>query len=170
MYTGIDPGKKGAIVKINSRGRVWMYTMPLLSNGDVDLDKLCKLISKLRTRYVCLESIHSLYAQSKGSAFTMGRVWGNCEAAVICKGHHLDYVRPMDWQSKIWIPEDVVKTPEGKNDTKASSLRAARRLYPRLDLRYGQNEIVHKGRQRSIPHDGIVDALLIAHYCKLIKA
>lgn len=164
-YVGIDPGKKGAIVRIGRKVTKWAIP---LDGKDVDLDELCRIISNLNKKsVVCLESVHSIYGTGKQSMFTMGRVFGNIESALKCNGIKFHYVRPTDWQARVW--KDKIKIKSGKKlvtDTKATSLRTAQALYPKLDLRYGKNETIHKGRERSTPHDGIVDALLIAHYAK----
>ena len=100
----------------------------------------------------------------------MGRGLGNIEAALYCNNLNFTFVRPSDWQSRIWIDEDIVKKSSKKkkvNDTKTTSLNAARRLFPKHDMRYGLNEKRYTGRDRVNDHDGIVDALLIALYAKL---
>lgn len=171
-YIGIDPGKHGAIVRITSRGKVTPWVMPLRGDNSIDLDELCSIISKFGKRdRVALELIHSIYGTGKGSMFTMGRGLGNIEAALHCNNVPFTYVRPADWQARIWEDGDVVKkkSKSGKrrvNDTKTTSLRAAIRLFPGLDLRYGSNETLYKGRERVLAHDGIVDALLIAQYAR----
>lgn len=171
-YVGIDPGKYGAIVRISTRGVIKQWVMPLRSDGSIDLAELCRILSKLRAKKVALELTHSIYGTGKGSMFTMGRGLGNIEAALFCNGIPFEYVKPVDWQTRIWIESDIIKkkSKNGKrlvNDTKATSLRAAKRLFPKNDFRYGDNEKRHKGRERSKDHDGLVDAILIAQYAKL---
>lgn len=168
-FTGIDPGKQGAIVSIGPNNEVRKRTIPVFK-GDIDLGMLCNIIDELVDHIVCLELIHAIFGASKGTMFTMGRGLGNIEAALHCKGVNFEFARPKEWQKAVWSAEDWVGgiTPSGRKvtDTKATSLNAAQRLYPDLDLRYADDEKIHKGRERSKPHDGIVDALLIAHFIK----
>jgi hypothetical protein len=172
-YIGIDPGKKGAIARIANNGRITTWVMPLTHGNDIALFVLCELIDRISSPKdtVALELIHSIYGTSKGSMFTMGRGLGNLESTLACKGCNFHYVRPADWQARIWIDKDMVKKPSksGKkmvNDTKAISLNAAKRIFPKTDMKYGNNEKRHKGRTRIKEHDGIVDALLIAQYAR----
>lgn len=171
MWTGIDPGLKGAIVTLHPDGSVEKKVMPLV-DGNIDIHTLCTYISELHGHPVTLELIHSIYGTSKGSMFTMGRGLGNVEAALICNGVSFTYTKPYDWQKPVWEEKDMVWKPSrsGKTtvrDTKATSLNCLKRLYPNLDLRYGDNETIHKGRERTKFHDGLVDAALIAHYTKM---
>lgn len=168
-WIGIDPGKKGAIVRIGRKVHSW--AMPLTPDGDIDIKELCSIFDTFTSRdKIAVELIHSIYGTGKGSMFTMGRGLGNIEAALVCSGLSFTFVRPPDWQSRMWIDKDEVwikqKGKKDKRDTKATSLNAARRLYPKMDFRYADNETPGRGKQRTSIHDGLVDALLIANYSK----
>jgi hypothetical protein len=65
-------------------------------------------------------------------------------------------IAPKKWQASVIQPSDVV-LKEGKKtkDTKKTALNAAKRIFPNENL-------VPKGKK--VPHDGLVDALLIAYY------
>ena len=85
--------------------------------------------------------------------------------SITCISH--TFVQPKKWQS-IWEGVPIQKVPTGKKnkkgepmyktDTKATSLLAVQRLFPNIDLRASE--------RCKIPHDGIVDALLMAEYCR----
>ena len=171
MYVGIDPGKKGAIVYIDNDGKlVSKYVIPIVkSSGDIDIPLLCDMIGEISlvTTEVWLEQIHAIFKTSKGSMFTMGRGLGNIEAALYCKGLIVNYVRPKTWQKEIWLPEDIVWEKPKKKDTKATSVKAAQRLFPGTEFLFGDNE--KKNNRRSKPRDGIADAMLIALYGKQQK-
>lgn len=73
----------------------------------------------------------------------------------------------IDFASKTWqnysrTNEDIVfrkeltKTGKLKIDTKATAINVANRLYPNVSF--------NSTKKSSKPHDGIVDALLIAYY------
>lgn len=160
-YVGIDPGKKGAIAVIDDNANVIStYVLPL-KGKDIDLDGLCDIMSDLAqsAEVIFMEMNKSLFKASKGTMYTMGRVIGNIEASVHCNGGSIKYVKPRIWQREVWEAVDEVK-----RDPKGTSLKCAERLFPTADLKYGDNE--KKSRRRTKPHDGIVDALLIAEYAK----
>lgn len=170
-FIGIDPGKKGAIVRINSDLSVDQWVIPVDKDNDVDIAELCGLIVYEIDEgdKVGLEEIHSIYGTAKGTMFTMGRVWGNIESALICNNIHFEYVPAKVWQKDIWHPSCIVKklSKTGSryvNDTKASSYNTATMIYPMLDFRYGKNE--NNNNRRTKAHDGIIDALLIAEYIR----
>lgn len=174
-YIGIDPGKKGAIVRLSEDLTVTnKWVMPIdKKTKDIDLDKLCEIISSFgENDIISLELIHSIHGTGKGSMFTMGRGLGNIEAALVCNDKKIQYVRPKVWQDEVWRKSDIVKikSKTGKRmvtDTKQSSYNTFRRLYPDVDLRYGDNETIHKNRERTKQHDGLIDAILIATYSYL---
>lgn len=171
---GIDPGKKGAFVCIEDGKIIKKYVMPLKKNPkrktakDIDLTWLCLLTYMVKEKggIVYLEDIHAIYGTDKSTMFTMGRVFGNIEAALECHEIEVIYVQPKTWQKAVWKDQDIViKDPTAKRkvkDTKATSLNAATRIFPDEDFLFGDRE--KKTRTRSKPHDGLVDASLIAHY------
>jgi len=166
---GIDPGKKGAlVVYTTTTKRMQKFVMPLNKQGNIDLKALCTLINKyFKKATVFLEKIHSIKGTGKQSMFTMGRGLGQLESALVCNGIDFHWVRPYDWQKAVWVPKDVIKkrSDSGKtmvNDTKASSMNAFKRIFPKTDVRYGDLE--SKKYKRTVHKDGIVDAALIAYY------
>jgi hypothetical protein len=74
-------------------------------------------------------------------------------------GATLDLVQPKKWQADIWANVDKIYKTGKKIDTKKTSLMAAKRLFP--------NESFLATSRSRVPHDGIVDAALIAQYCKI---
>lgn len=178
IFLGCDSGKAGGFVLLSLKGQiVGQWVVPIDADKEVDLPALCELIAVLSSKfgtdlYVALELTSAIYGTGKSSMMSMFRTFGNIEAALVCNGLHINYVRPKEWQKKIWLPEEIikVKSKTGKTivtDTKGTSLIAAQRLFPGHDFRYGDNEL-NKGR-RTKPHDGLVDSALIAKYCQIIK-
>lgn len=168
---GIDPGvSAGAICLIESpSGKlVGKWTLERHPSGGLDLfglDARIKLIKHdLSLCKWYLEDIHSIWGTSKSSTAIMMRGLGNLEQALASNFCDFEMVQPKRWQ-KIWEEEDLVyKDSLAKRkvkDTKQTSLRCVKRLYPTIDLRYGDNES-KKSDRRTKPHSGIVDALLIA--------
>lgn len=172
VWIGIDPGKSGGIVLIDERNLISKWVMPKIGD-DIDIHQLHKTLSSFQDYNVTiiLEEVHSIYGTSAGSNFTFGFVCGAIEAIVISQHYKLIKVQPKIWQKEIWQTSEVEykapkkakpgaedKKPSNRKvvDTKLTSLKACKRLFPYVDLR---------GSERSkVPHDGITDALLIAEY------
>ena len=153
---GCDAGKKGAIVILDGRGNPkWKFPVPLKKDSSVDIMKIRKFLMK-HARYIkmgCIEETHAIQRASKGAMFTMGRVLGILEATIISCGIPLMYASPRVWQREIWEEGDRVD-----RDTKATSMKAQKRLFPRFDATRTPRSIK--------PDDNLIDALLIAEYCR----
>jgi hypothetical protein len=165
-YVGIDPGKAGAIVALivqDDGVKIERFVTPILPDDEIDVYTFLTILGNLKTKYniehACVEKVHGLYGASAASTFSFGESFGIARTAVAGLSNTL--VPPKTWQKEMWAGVDVIKK-KGKTstDTKAMSLVAASRLFPTLDLRDP-----NKPKART-PHDGIVDALLIAEYCR----
>jgi len=154
-YVGIDVGLLGAIVSIDSQGVVVKYKMPLIGKV-IDVRKL-KDILELEQGTVIIENIGIILGSSKKAAFSMGYQSGLLEA--MCVALNLPYTKV---HAKLWQKEMFQGIPEikkgTKRDTKAMALVSCQRLYPNMDLTFTE--------RAQKPHDGLVDALLIAEYAK----
>lgn len=166
---GIDSGKEGAFVVIfGSTGNVVSkYVMPL-KDGELDLDGLCELIQSIQEMYeplFVLEQLQPIFGAGKGSQFSMAQTYGCILGSLHCKGVNYTLSRPKSWQKSVILPEDRVlkKSKKGDkmvNDPKATSLKCFQRLYPGVELFYGDNEPKQSGR-RTKQNEGMVDAALI---------
>ena len=168
---GIEPGKKGAIVVLNNRGEVVeKEVMPLVGGKLLDFKSVKTMLLANMPCHVFIEDVHAIFGTSKGSTFVLGGICMALEAVVVCCDIPYTKVQPKSWQKIIYqgIPEirkPSKKISKGKRagqivkgslNTKAMSEVAAKRLFPNEDLRASEN--CRK------PHDGIVDALLIARW------
>ncbi len=144
-FAGIDIGANGGIA--------------IIENNKLTYKKLGSVTDWIKLLKgpvtVAIEDLHSIYGSSAKSNFSFGVNNGIVIGALECKGINYLKVAPKSWQKAIWIPEDIVKF-DGKVDTKATSLNAARRYYPK--------EQFLASARSSVPHDGIVDAVLLAIY------
>lgn len=177
MYvSGIDPGKDGALALIGDGKLVDRWPTPYLPDGSLDLPEFCKLVSNLPAGCnVFLERVHAIYGSSATGTFEFGRAWGMAETALVMAKLPYTMVPPKTWQKEAWQgiveirkPSTVVETVDKKTgekvkkekpgaiDTKAMSLLAVKRLFPDADLR--------RTEKSKKPHEGIVDAILIALY------
>ncbi len=162
VYMGIDPGKNGAIAMRAPDGKLYHWKMPL-DGTDVDAKKLLEIITEANNLFdlvIVLEDVHSVFGTSAKSNFQFGFACGVIRAVVVVSGVPFHPIQPKSWQKIIWSNDDKIykpKKPEQKNpsiDTKATSLKAAKRMFP------GESFLATE--RSSVPHDGIVDAALIA--------
>ena len=168
-YVAVDPGKNGGIAAIFNSVVVLTEVMPVQDKYYLPGD-IVKIFENLQGTYgtviVTVEDVHSLFTVSAKSNFQFGFGAGLVEG--VCTGMKLPFVKvhPKKWQEYAWqgihpILIDTGKlTPQGgkkyKTDTKATSLIAAQRLFPQVDMT--------KSARAKKAHEGIVDALLIAYY------
>jgi hypothetical protein len=155
----LDPGKSGGIAIIKSSGELQMFTIPLIGKI-VDLHSMFVIIRELvelGPHIVCLEDVSSIPGASAGSNFAFGENKGHIEGLLVGMGASYQKVSPKAWQKVCWEGVPLMKKACGKkNDTKAMSLVAAKRLFP--------GETFLATSRSSVPHDGLVDAALIAKY------
>ena len=165
IYIGIDPGKDGAIAYVTSKGTTGHIVVPKIAK-EYDLQKMCDTLQGLSNgkAHAVLEKINGHVAMSRSSAFTMGKGCAYWEAFLVALKIPHTLVPPQTWQKEMWAGITVQrKAPtkgrvKGSVNTKATSLLAAKKLFPDDDFT--------KSPASSVPHDGIVDAKLIAEYAR----
>lgn len=164
---GADPGSHGAFALLSTA-----YDPHLIEADDLILFpftqkenkklNVCEMMGFL-SRYIdqiqaCyLEKVHGIAHSAAAATFGFGFNTGVAYAAL---AHMCDTpiyeVFPFYWQMHIWKPRHVVWKVEGKKkDTKATSLNAAREIFPGISF-------LTSPRCRKA-HDGCVDAALIAY-------
>ena len=171
-YIGIDPGEVGFITVIFPNGEKEFYSID--ENDDLDLSRILKDIKKRSWEVVaCMEQIHAIFGASAGSTFNFGQIFGVLKGLLVATEIPFHLVPPKDWQKEIWVHADEIYVTKNRKktdkvtgevtissykavDTKSTSINAARRLFPNIDLR--KNE-----RCKKID-DNKVDSLLIAEY------
>lgn len=156
-YLGIDVGKDGGLALYNSETGVLMtWLIP------DDLKGLDECFSDIRREVgtadilVLIEDVHSIFGSSAKSNFQFGRIKGVKEALSVCWFGGYELVQPKKWQGVVWEEKDIVLKDNGRKDTKLTSANAAREWFPGYDFR--------KSQRARKPHDGLVDAALIALY------
>lgn len=175
---GADPGKHGAIVLLSTA-----YNPARIASDDiiqlpVRRDKIGKLdIIHIwenllpyapRIDLYVQEDVHALFGSSAVGTFEFGDANGALRTVLQLLGLYNDNsiaqvlaVAPKLWQKHAWKPQHIVylddkdKLGRKKKDTKATSMAAAKDLFP------GVSFVPKRAR---IPHDGLIDAALIAHY------
>lgn len=168
-FVGIDPGSIGFITAMFPDGKKEFYSID--ENDDLSLGRILKDIKERSWEItVVLEDVHAIFGSAANSTFTFGEIKGLLKGLLIANEIPYTLVQPKTWQQEIWINQDMIvnyKTITKSDgtiqkrkvvDTKSTSINAARRLFPNIDLR--KNE-----RCKKID-DNKVDSLLMAEYAR----
>jgi len=163
-YVGIDCGLDGAICVIGSSGRILSTRrMPTVKKGkgrEIDLPELWNLIKfpvPVGDYTIGIEDPggHAASAAGlRGMTYSFAAVM---MCVVISKHRHTIY-SAVEWQRVFWKKPKMAKGQ--KFNTKAAALVAAKRLWP--------DQGFLATAKSKVPHDGIVDALLIAEATRRI--
>lgn len=149
VYIGVDPGLKGGLAAISGDG-LSVAVMPTLRVG-----KRNKINERALADWflqylggdarVTIEAVHALPREGVSASFTFGTGFGMLLG--ICAALSMPYqlVRPHAWQREVL-----------RGYAKGSEALVASRLWP--DACWLATERSRK------PHDGLVDAALIAEY------
>lgn len=158
IYVGIDIGKAGAIVWRDVNKSVFTtLAMPMIGK-ELDIPQIDNILSKFSPHHthVVFEKLGVIFGSSKTTARSMGLQEGIIEA--LCVAHKLPYTKvpPKTWQKTMFEGLSEMKRGDGKRDTKAMALVIAKRLFPSVNLLATPRS--------TVPHDGIVDALLLSEF------
>jgi hypothetical protein len=165
-YIGIDIGEKGAvsILTENSTEVYDSFAMPTIGNT-VDAHKLVDLLKFYRGQecHVVFEDLHAIFGSSAKSNHSFGRNDGIVRGIVAALNLPFTPVEAKVWQKEMFVGVKKLlrKSSSGKtmvNDTKKMALIACKRLFPTANLL--------ATKRSSVPHNGIVDSVLMAEYCK----
>lgn len=173
IFIGIDPGKEGGIVCLPVTGEAILTNQMPVFSQEVDGYAVAGTLSGIKDSgfdvIIGLEKVASMPGQGVKSMFSFGFGCGIVEGVIQTLQMPYVKIQPKAWQkvafegvAPIYKPAKPTKDGKPANpkiDTKAMALVAARRLYPNVNL------LATEGSK--VPHSGIVDALLIAHYLKV---
>ena len=163
----IDPGSKGFICT-QIDGVFKHYSIE-----DNDLYQLSEIMAEIRSKYdnlVCvIEDVHSIFGSSAKSTFNFGFNKGYLIGLLAANKIPYVLVQPKEWQKVMWSNADMVVTYKQIKikdkmvskkvvDTKATSINAAKRLFPTIDFRKSE-------RAKKID-DNKVDATLMSEYAR----
>lgn len=148
---GIDPGKSGAIVLLGNQ--VFEFKVMPLCDGsnDIDFFKVYRFLKKHKDAHVYLERAVA-FGMGVTGAFNYGRGFSVLECAITAAKNPVTYVSPMVWAKAMH------KGVSNKLKAKDKSLVAAQRLFKKEMTK------VPRTPKSKKPHDGVIDALLIAGY------
>lgn len=149
----IDPGLKGAIAFIQG-DEIVTHVMPTIEN-QIDIHALSDLLLDSKVNLCVIEKVGSMPKQGVTSMFNFGKTCGLIEGVVAAYRIPYLLVAPQTWQKV------MLKDVKGE-DPKKRALIACKRLLPSVNL-------LATERSR-VPHDGIVDALLMAKYALTVSS
>lgn len=159
MIIGIDNGLDGGLCAISAHSgdlieRIAMPTFQRAGKREVDTLAIYKWFVKLHTPATIVIEEPLKHAKSsqamRSMGISFGKVMGMCEAY----GLNIQPIEVRDWQSVM-----LGKVPKGQ--TKKVALTSARKLLP--------EEKWLATTRSTTPHDGLVDAYLIAQFYRLHK-
>jgi crossover junction endodeoxyribonuclease RuvC len=159
---GIDPGKNGAIAVINTHGGASVYVTPTTGN-EYDLAGMYGIINDI-VNLSCdtydvvrcvIEKTHTMPGQGVVSCHAIGYGAGLWHMLLYSQGISYRVVPASKWQKAVLA--DMPR--HGRDEIKAASIVVAQRLYPDVSL-------VPTGCRTK--HDGMADAICMAHYCRSI--
>ena len=165
VYLGIDPGAKGFIT-FNNGKRIEFYSI-----ADLDIYVIADTLGMIKRLYpnvICIiEEVHAIFGSAAKATFNFGEINGILKGILMANKIPYHLVPPKVWQKEIWSNKDYIvnyktKTIKGVQrsfkevNTKATSINAAKRLFPEVDFR--------KTERCKTIDDNKVDSLLIAEY------
>jgi len=162
-YIGIDIGKLGAYYIMGEDGsEIERGPTPMITVKEVDYHKLNAILEPYEgfNGMVVFEKLGVIFGSSKAVAFSMGYQSGAIQMCCIANAIRYTMIPAKKWQAEIFEGQNKIfkKGIKGPLDTKAMALVAARRLFPKTNLLMTEKS--------SVPHNGLIDALLMAEYAR----
>lgn len=159
IYIGIDPGKDGGFSALDDNGRIVSMMKTPIIGKEYDVRSIVQFLSQFTNDqlHVGIENVHAIQNAGRTSNFTFGKGLGILIGVVEGMGLPYTMVTPQTWQKNAWSGVPVLKKGNSK-DTKGMSLVASRRLFPDYDFT--------ASARATKPHDGMIDATLIAYHLK----
>lgn len=166
-YIGIDPGSIGFITIRYQDGE--LEFIPIEGCNFYALSLKLMMLQQTYDTFAIMEEVHAIFGSSAKATFAFGEINGLLKGLLIATGIPYQLVQPKQWQKEIWINQDMVvdhkkvivkgvEQTRKEVNTKQTSLNAARRLFPDIDLR--------KTERCKKPDDNLVDSLLICEYAR----
>tara|TARA_R100001509_G_scaffold165629_1_gene148316 strand:- start:3713 stop:4195 length:483 start_codon:yes stop_codon:yes gene_type:complete len=156
MIIGIDNGLDGGLVAISKHtggiiSKTVMPTMRRAGKREVNTVEVYKWMVGLHTPFCIAIEEPLKHARSSQAVRSMGISFGKILGMAECKGWDIMCISVHKWQKQM-----LGHIPKGK--TKEAALDLAYELVP--------DECWQKSKRASKPHDGMVDAFLIARYVR----
>lgn len=160
VIVGIDPGKSGGFASLKNGKLVNTMSMKKIGN-EIDINSIYHFLSDTDHDHgidmVVLEHSQAIFGVGAKQTFEFGRSIGILEGVLGVLKLPLIKVKPKVWQKVSWQGVTVIKN-NGKTNTKKMSLVAVNRLFPNA------GKLLLATDRSRVPHDGIVDAILMGYY------
>tara|TARA_R110000772_G_scaffold36462_2_gene87195 strand:- start:2417 stop:2917 length:501 start_codon:yes stop_codon:yes gene_type:complete len=158
-YIGIDVGKTGGIAVLGEDNSLILHPIPTIGK-ELDVQALSDILEQYISddSLFAVEDVRSLPGVGSGSNFSFGNVKGLKVGILTALKARMILVFPKTWQKVSLQGVPIQKKANGKTDTKLMALIGAKRLFP--------TESFLATKRSSVPHDGLIDAALIAYYLK----
>ena len=156
-FIGIDNGLDGGVVVLSASGAiVRTEVMPVNKIGKgrmIDITELARILNDYPVATVICEEA-SKHSPGKMALCSTWFTYGQIVAMLKLHLHRYQTITPQTWQRVFWTKSKVA---DGQSyDTKSAALEAAKKLWPEQDWL--------ASARSSKPHDGMVDAALIAEF------
>lgn len=148
IVVGIDPGKKGALVRLTETTQE-AFMMPVIGK-DIDAHAVAMWLREQRPDLVVIEKVGAMRGQGVTSMFTFGRGTGKLLGVLEALAIPYQEVTPQAWKKKILA---------GTAKDKDAAIAFCSRRWPDLPL-------IPQGKR--VAQDGIADAACMAEYARLI--
>lgn len=169
-YIGIDVGKSGFISMRTPQGGWSHYEIPKVNDKVVDYHSLNRLFRDFVSKgdiFCTIENVHAIFGSSAAATFSFGDINGYLRAMLFAYDIPHVYIQPKEWQKEMWkgiTPVATYSTIKRKDkdilkknvDTKATSMLAAKSLFPTMDFRRTE-------RCKSMD-DNKIDSILLCEY------
>lgn len=158
IYIGIDNGLDGGICALRPDGKILsVCAMPTSKLGKGrEIDRISILIFLAAGDCAVIVEQPESHAPSAAALRSLWYNFGRLQEIVASSGFPFHPVKCREWQGEFWKRPAMAKGR--KFDTKAQAAATARRLWPEQDWT--------KSERSTKPHDGMIDAALIAEYAR----
>lgn len=155
MIIGIDPGAKGGLaVLTDDGGVVFAVGLPSLVGLVDELVNLRDTREKDDPLFCFMEQAKAFPGQGVVSMFNYGTGYGQLIGVLTALRIRYELVPPHVWTKEMLAGSHIPRSSETKTKKdKTRNIEAARRLFPDVD-----------DVRKTKPHEGVVDALLIAEH------
>jgi crossover junction endodeoxyribonuclease RuvC len=172
-YLAVDPGLHGGAAVLDSTGALVALTVLPLDHDRLDPVRLSAWVRDYAggpgRSLAAVEMVGAMRGQGVTSTFSFGEVVGSIVTVVRLAGHQVVRLRPQSWQKAVGVALPAVKRPKGVKATKAEKAERRKAVkaaaLAKVLALWPDAPIIPKGCR--VPHDGLVDALLIAEALRL---
>ena len=142
----IDPGMKGGIAILNTETNQMKAVPTPLIGKEIDYRRVHEALTFYEPSIVVVEKVHAMPGQGVTSMFNFGLGYGALVALATVSTARLVLVTPQMWKKHVLA---------GTSKDKDAAIQFCNHTYPNVNL------ILPRCRNA---HDGMADAICLAHY------